>query len=77
MARTFSLTLRAFMSAAPLAQVAARLPPVPTTLKGVSRVSPWTTRTWSIATPISSATTWARVVSWPWPCGDWAVITVT
>ena len=31
----------------------------------------------SSGTPISSATIWASVVSWLWPCGAWAVNTVT
>ena len=44
-ASTCSRTVRAAPIAAPLASVAARLPPVDTMLNGVSRVSPWTTAT--------------------------------
>ena len=40
MCRTFSLTRRVPYRTAPLAIVAARLPPVPIKLKGVTRVSP-------------------------------------
>jgi len=62
---------------APLASVAARLPPVPTMLNGVSRVSPDATCTRGSGTPSSSATSWASVVSCPCPWGCWLVNTVT
>ena len=53
-----------------------RLPPVPGP-SGVVSVSPCTTRTWSMSTPSSSATTWAMVVSrlWPWLAPLWATST--
>ena len=57
--------------------VAAGEPPVPNVEKGAVRVSPCTTRTAAMGTPSSSAATWARVVSWPWPWGAWLVNTVT
>ena len=44
---------------------------------GVRAVSPWTTTTASMETPRRSATIWAKVVSWPWPCGEMPVVTVT
>jgi len=53
---------RAATVIAPPAIAADRLPPVPNMLNGVARVSPYTTRTESKGTPISSATTWASVV---------------
>src|SRR5882757_9827673 len=34
---------------------------------GILPVSPCTISTWSKATPSWSATSWANVVSWPWP----------
>ena len=68
------MTVRVAMSAAPLAIVAAREPPVPIMLNGTRFVSPWTTRTWSSGTPNSVAATCASVVSWPWPCGACCVV---
>ena len=65
----FSLILRvATASAAPLTAVV-RLPYVPHPI-GVVSVSPWMTLTSLTATPSSSATICAKVVSSPWPCGD-------
>ena len=61
------MTVRVAMSAAPLAIVAAREPPVPTMLNGTRFVSPWTMRTWSNGTPSSVAATCASVVSCPTP----------
>src|SRR5207253_8662216 len=46
-----------------------RLPPVPPPV-GVSCVSPCRRRTDSNGTPSVSATTWAKLVSCPWPCDD-------
>ena len=40
---------------------------------GPTSLSPTTTRTCSNGTPNSSAAIWARVVSWPCPCGIWPV----
>ena len=40
-------------------------------------VSPCTMSTFSIGMPSLSATTWAKVVSWPWPCECEPVNTVT
>ncbi len=34
---------------------------------GVVEVSPWTTSMFSSGTPSLSDTSWAKVVSWPWP----------
>ena len=34
---------------------------------GMRLVSPCTTSTFSAGIPSRSATTWAKVVSWPWP----------
>ena len=72
-----SRSSRAPIVTAPPAIAADRLPPVPAMLNGVTAVSPKRTRTCSIVTPTSSAATWARVVSWPWPCGICWVTTVT
>jgi len=62
-ASTFCLTSRVACSAAPLAIVAAREPPVPISKNGVICVSPWTTRTCSSGIPNSVAATCASVVS--------------
>ena len=67
MIRALSRTLRATMAvAAPLTGVD-REPYVPRP-NGVRSVSPWTTSMSSGGMPSSSATIWANVVSWPWPC---------
>ena len=77
MARTMSLTMRVAPTAAPDAMVDAREPPVDIVFHGVVAESPATIRTISMGTPISSATTWAIVVSWLWPCDTCHVDTVT
>ena len=53
-----------------------RLPKVPTPCVTTS-VSPCTTVTSSSPMPKASATICAKAVSWPCPCGDTPVITVT
>jgi hypothetical protein len=40
-------------------------------------VSECTTRTDSIGTPSTPDVSWANAVSWPWPCGEVPVLTVT
>ena len=45
--------------------------------KSTFEVSPCTMSTFSIGTPRRSATTCAKVVSWPWPCECEPVNTVT
>ena len=45
--------------------------------KGMRPVSPCTISILSIGTPSLSETTWANVVSWPWPCECEPVKTVT
>ena len=72
-----SLTMRVAPTAAPDAIVDAREPPVDIVFHGVVAESPATMRTISMGTPISSATTWAIVVSWLWPCDTCHVDTVT
>ena len=47
------------------------------TAYGIRRVSPVVTWTSSIRTPSSSATIWARIVWWPWPCVVRPVATLT
>ena len=44
---------------------------------GASDVSPYTTSTPSIDTPSSSATIWAKVVTWLCPCGVVPAATTT
>ena len=48
-------------------ETAPRLPKVPLPA-GAIAVSAGARRTRSSATPSRSATTWAIVVAWPWPC---------
>ena len=45
--------------------------------RGTLRVSEWTTLTSAIGTPSVHDTSCAHVVSWPWPCGEVPVFTVT
>jgi hypothetical protein len=40
-------------------------------------VSPCRTSTSSGCTPSSSAAIWDHVVSWPWPCGEVPMVSVT
>ena len=71
-----SLTFtRLIISAAPPTAVF-RLPKVPTPV-ATTLVSPWRTTMSSIGTPNSSAASCAKLVSWPCPCGDEPVSTVT
>ncbi len=44
---------------------------------GTRLVSPWLISIWSIGMPSMVETTWAKVVSWPWPCAWLPVKTVT
>jgi hypothetical protein len=69
MTLAFSFTLRvARISAAPPTAVV-RLPYVPQPI-GETSVSPCITLTSFTSTPISLATSCAKVVSSPWPCGE-------
>ena len=45
--------------------------------RGTLRVSECSMRTSSIGTPSVHDTSCAHVVSWPWPCGEVPVLTVT
>ena len=64
-------------TSAPPPSAVLRLPNVPKPC-GARRVSPWTHRDRRRAsTPSWSATTWANVVSWPWPCALEPVMAVT
>jgi hypothetical protein len=43
----------------------------------MAAVSVWTTVTVSASTPRVFATSCAKAVSWPWPCGEAPVLAVT
>ena len=74
--RAFSRTSRAASASADPPSAVLRLPNVPIPW-GAPCVSPWRTVTASGATPSSSATIWANVVSCPWPCALEPVIAST
>ena len=74
--RALSRTTVEACTSAPPPSAVLRLPKVPKP-SGPLRVSPWTTVTSSGVTPSASATTWANVVSWPWPCALEPVMAVT
>ena len=44
--------------------------------RGTSRLSPWRSRTAPSGTPSQCATSWAKLVSCPWPL-DWVATTMS
>src|SRR5215470_9886874 len=77
MRTSLSFKTRAAPSAAPTLTTPPRAPRVPMPY-GAAAVSPDWTRIFSIGTVSSSASAWATVVRWPWPCPTmpiWAVTT--
>jgi hypothetical protein len=74
--RAFSAIFSVARAAASVPTAVDREPYVPSPC-GPVPVSPWMISTLAGSTPSRSATTWAIVVSCPWPCGEVPVKTVT